>query len=50
MGDSSRGRRGILHIVLTSSPSQDLNHRESHGAAKPVPYFDLVIMFRRDHK
>jgi len=50
VGDSLRGRRGILHFVLTSSPSQDLIHRESHGAAKPVPFYDLVIIFRRDHK
>ena len=42
MGSSRcRGRREIL----SSSPYQDLNHRESHGAAKLASLFDLVIMF-----
>ena len=40
-----RGRRGILHVVLSSSPSQDPTHRVFHGAAKRVPLYDLVIIF-----
>ena len=49
MKDSLRGRRGILHVVLSSSPSQDLTRRVFHGAANHVPFYDLVIILRRDH-
>ena len=50
MGDSLGGRRGTLHLVLSSSPSQDLTQRVFHGAAKHVPLYDLVKMLRRDHR
>ena len=49
MGDSLRGRRGTLHVVLSSSPLQDPTHRVFHGVAKHVPLYDLVISFWRDH-